>query len=379
MSTAKYNDQAAHEIMVRSRVALLIDYPFFGTLAMRLELVEAPQIKTLDVDGKTLRYNPAYVKAQPTELNRSGMAHEVMHCVFDHCGAGGRGINLNPKKWNYAADYVVNNELHKAGFKIGPGWLYDPQFDGLTTEQVYALIPDPPEDDGGGGGGNGGPQDEVLPGSSDPAQQKADQADWQVATAQAANVAKAAGKLSESLERFLEKLKEPKVDWREQLRRFVTQIAKEDYSWARTNRKMQANGFILPGLYSESCGIIANYSDESGSVEDKIVQAFGAEINAIKEDLRPEKLIVGHFADRVDYVEEFAPDDEFTLVRRTNGGTDFRPIFRHVEAMAQPPVCIIILTDLYGPFPQTPPDIPVLWVCVNEQVAPFGETIHIEV
>ena len=246
----------------------------------------------------------------------------------------------------------------------------------MSAEHIYSLIPDPPPDDGNGGGG---PQDEIKQGTPDPAMAAAQAADWKVATVQAANAAAAVGKLPEELERFIDKLRQNKVDWKTELRRFITQAAKNDYSWARANRKMLPHGYYLPGMHSEECGSIAIYSDESGSVDDAILAAFGAEIAAIQEDLRPEKIVLGHFDTTVSAVEEFAPDDPFEMVRRAGGGTDFRPVIAHAEGLTPTPVCTVVLTDLYGPFPTAPSNIPTLWVSVNKNVAPWGETLHIEV
>jgi predicted metal-dependent peptidase len=371
-------DQPAFVKMTKARTGLLIDQPFFGSLAMRLKLIEEPGIKTLNVDGSIVRYNPTFINSLTSDLAKSALAHEVMHCVLEHCGASGRGINLDPKKWNYAADYAVNDILKKSGFVLGDGWLWDAQYSGMSAEHIYKLIPTPPPDNGGGPG-TGSPQDEVLPGSSDPSTQAQQAADWKLATAQAAQAAKAVGKLSQPLEQFVDKLQKNKVDWKAELRHFLVQAAKNDYAWQRPNRKMLAAGFVLPGLYSESMGQLVIASDESGSVDKAITAAFAAEINAIKEDLRPEKITLQHFDTQVVKVEEFGPDDEFEMKRFAYGGTCFREPIRVASEMEQAPMCMIILTDLYGPFPDTAPEFPVLWVCINELKAPFGTTLHIEV
>ncbi len=266
--------------------------------------------------------------------------------------------------------------MKEAGFELGDSWLHDPQYKDKSAEQIYNMIPDPPEDDSGGGGG-GGPQDELSPGDPDPAVQAQQDVDWQIATTQAATAAKAAGKLSSALDQFVENLKKPKVDWRSELRQFITRIAKNDYAWQRPNRKMLAAGYILPGLFSEEMGKIVVCSDESGSVDPQIMSAFEAEIRAIKDDLRPESTVLLHFDTDVGKVEEFAPDDEFKMKRFCGGGTDFRPVLEKAEEFN--PMCTIVLTDLYGPFPASPPDMPVLWVSVSGQKAPFGDTLHIEV
>lgn len=373
-------NKAAHEKITKARTALLIDAPFFGTLAMRLELVQNPDIPTARVDGKVFEYNPDFImkKENDGDITKSIVAHEVMHCVLEHCGAGGRGINLNPEKWNWACDYVDNDMLVQAGMKLGEGWLHDVQFRGKTAEQIYTMIPDPPPNNGGAPGkGNPGPLDQLKKGVADPAMQQAQAHEWRVATNQAAAAAKAAGKLHESMEKFIEKMNQPKVDWREQLREFITRVAKNDFSWARPNRKMLAQGFWLPGLYSEEMGPLDIASDESGSVSDKIVAAFAAEITAIKEDLRPEKIRLHHFAVEVAKTEEIGPDEPFEMRRFADGGTDFRPVMRKAEHSTPLPCAMVYLTDLEGPFPKDPPPFPVLWVSTTKLTAPFGETIHI--
>jgi hypothetical protein len=40
-------------------------------------------------------------------------------------------------------------------------------------------------------------------------------------------------------------------------------------------------------------------------------------------------------------------------------------------------MCAIYLTDLMGPHGPEP-DFPVLWVCINDSIAPWGETVHID-
>lgn len=378
-------DKKALDALTRARAALLIEQPFFGTLAMRLKLSEDRSISTLATDSQRVIYNPDFINSLEQKHVRSALAHEVFHCVLDHCGASGRGINLDPERWNHAADFVVNDMLVQAGMELGDGWLHDVNWRGKTAEQIYSMLPPSPPGGGGGGGGapskgNPGPLDQLQSGSPDPSVQKMQAAEWKVAATQAANAAKAVGKLHESMEAFVDELKKNKVDWREQLRRFIQTAAKNDYSWARLNRKMLANGFCLPGLYSEEMGSIFIASDESGSVNQEVMAAFAAEIQAIKEDLRPEKIIIGHFAVEMGKVEEFGPDDPFKMTRFCNGGTDFRPVMEYAANLATPPVAMVYLTDLYGPFPDVPPDFPVLWVSITKDLmAPFGETLHIDV
>lgn len=76
-----------------ARSRLLLDHPFFGVLALRLQFVEDTSIPTLAVDGKSIFYNPQFVDDLSDELCRSAIAHEVMHPVLDHMTRrGGRAL-----------------------------------------------------------------------------------------------------------------------------------------------------------------------------------------------------------------------------------------------------------------------------------------------
>lgn len=360
-------DTQAQTQLVKARAGLILDQPFFGALALRLKLVEDSNIKTLAVDGKVIKYNPDFVKTMSLPLTKSALAHEVMHCVFDHMG---RLNEREPKRWNHAGDYVINQTLEDAGFEIGQDWLHSPVFKGMSTDEIYnQLPPDPPGDS----------QDELEPGDPDPAQKAADQREWQIATAQAATAAKAMGKLPGSLERFVDEMMKPQVDWREVLRRFIDQASKNDFSWRRPNRGALAHGVLLPGLFSQSCGKIQSWIDTSGSIDERTLNVFGSEIAAVIEEVRPEETEVGYCDAEISHIDSFKDDDRPTFKMHGGGGTDFRPPFERNETEQITPVCMIYLTDGYGPFPDVEPDYPVLWVMTTDVVAPFGETVRITV
>ncbi len=64
-------------------------------------------------------------------------------------------------------------------------------------------------------------------------------------------------------------------------------------------------------------------------------------------------------------------------IKPAGGGTDFQIIFEyiHLHMTDRPPMCVIILTDGYAPFPQEhlANGIPVLWLLNNENITPRGE------
>lgn len=229
-----------------------------------------------------------------------------------------------------------------------------------------SVMPAPTDDSGGVGDGKPLSAESIAEG-------------WKIAAVQAANAARAQGKLPGSLQRFVDQLIQSKSDWRQRLRQFFLQDARNDYSWARVNKRYASLGFYLPGLYSQELGTVVIVTDDSGSIGDRILQAFGGEIEDIRECGRPERTIVLSCDAAINHVDDLSMDDPFQLKCHGGGGTDFRPPFKWLEEQGIEPACLVYLTDLYGPFPDKPPPYPVLWCSINNQKAPWGETLKVEV
>ncbi len=200
---------------------------------------------------------------------------------------------------------------------------------------------------------------------------------WQQAVQQAAVLAQ--GTLPGSLARIVEQQREPRVDWKAVLRRFVQQAAKADYSWTRPNRRYVAGGLYLPALRNEEVGVLAVAVDTSGSVDAVLLAQFESEIQAIAEDVRPREIRVLYADARVCGTDTFQQGEPVKLKPKGGGGTDFRPVFREIGDWDEPPVCVVYLTDMRGTFPSEPPEVPTLWVTGGRaRSAPFGEVVSAE-
>jgi predicted metal-dependent peptidase len=350
-----------------ARTALVLDHPFFGHLALRLALIEDSNKAggTAATDGRAIYYCPTFVASLPQAQLVGLMAHEVLHPALGHTQR--RGMREH-QRWNVACDYPINSMVLGAGMQLPPDGCVDAELGKLSAEEVYPLLPDDEPEVSGGCGRWGG----VLDAPSGD-----DAAEWQVAVVQAAKAARAMGKCPKSAERLLGELLAPKVDWREALRRFVTERAKSEYSWARPNRRHLANGLILPGLYSWQLGAVAVAIDTSGSIGGPELDTFAAELRGVHEDARPSSLAVLYCDAKVHRVDEFTPCDRVELRAEGGGGTDFRPVFDAIAERDEEPACLIYLTDGYGEFPDCAPSYPVLWVMTTEAEAPFGEVVRL--
>jgi predicted metal-dependent peptidase len=379
-------NEQARQALTRARAVLILDQPFFGTLALRLALAEDERIPTAAVDGRTLFYNPAFLLGLPAPQRLTLVAHEVMHCVLDHIGrCGGRA----PARWGRAADHAANLLLAASGFSPIDGWLCDARYAGMSAEHIYTLLPDdPPQGGAPGPGADGGALDELRApptpggGAADAAARAVLAREWTVATIQAASAAKAAGKLPSHLEALAEQVKDPQVDWRTLLRRFATERCAEDYSWTRPNKRMLVHGLYLPSLHTEALGALDVAVDTSGSMWDRpTLDAMAAELEAIVAEVRPRRVRVLYCDCAVRRVDLIEPGMPFHFRAKGGGGTAFAPVFDWVaarEEQGEPaPAALVYLTDLEGPLGFAPPPYPVLWCSTNAKVAPWGETLRI--
>lgn len=378
--------QADRKIMM-ARSNLVLEQPFFGVLALRLELVDDKTCPTMWTDGTSLGFNPDYVEKLSLDEVTGVIAHEVLHAANGHCWRrGGR----QKEKWNYAADAVVNPIVVDAGFRLPAGGVQSPRgWLGKSVEWVYSQLPDQPGGGGGGGGqGNGDDDGGVGCGEvRDAPSEGVSEGEWQVATIQAANAARQAGNLPGSLSELVKQASQPRVDWRAALLRFVQETSANDYSWRLPNKRYLGlqlpggrQGLYLPTCRSEQMPAIVVAVDTSGSISDTELSSFIGELQSIIDMCHPETttVIQCDAAIASNGVTEYGPDDTLGGVKiHGRGGTDFRPPFDYVTKQGLEPACFIYLTDLEGPFPSAP-EYPTMWVSVNEHhVAPFGETIYL--
>ena len=124
-------ERQAHPAMIRARAALVLDHPFFGSIALRLTLKPDPTCSDLWTDGRTLGFNPSYAAALSEAALIGAQAHEVMHLACAHHVRRGK---RDRALWNKACDFVVNQLLLDAGFSLPQGSVHDPAYAGFSVE-----------------------------------------------------------------------------------------------------------------------------------------------------------------------------------------------------------------------------------------------------
>ena len=387
LDEAKCSEEEAKAaaLLSRCRSHMLINHEssicFFSSLAMRLKLKPDWTIQTAYVDGVHLGFNPLFIQSLTQKEIMGLVVHEVLHIALLHQVRKG---HRNHEKFNVAADLSINDIVLEAGLTLpkdvcivgqGP---FENFPKGLSAEQYYDILPDAPPNPNGGVAGYGVGCGEVrTPGDGSASAVSESEGEWKVAVAQAQNAAKQRGNMSAGLARLVGEVLEPKQNYKEILREFLSSHAKNDSTWRRPNRRFIHENIYLPSNYSEELGDIAIALDTSGSIGAKELQIFASELEAILGAYRCSCNII--YFDAAVHNEHTweTSDGPLVLQPKGGGGTRFEPVFEWVENHEKEFVCLVVLTDLFGSFPKNNPEVSTLWVTYANPkgIAPFGRTI----
>lgn len=370
-------EMMAYDQMTRARANLLIEQPFFGTLAIKLKLVETEDIPTAGTDMERLVFNPKFIAKQSSHQTLGLVAHEVMHCVLSHPLRRGE---RDPELWNVACDHAINLHLLEQGFILPDGGIHDEQYRDMTAEAIYNMLGDDDRPSKGKNPPMWGLVMDPGQGSLTPTSGAALEADWNISIQQAAEVARAAGKLPGSLSDLVGAALEPKIDWRTVMWPFFTDMIDDDYTWRKPNRAYISEDEYLPSMYAEGLGEIAVIFDTSGSCVE-YAQTFWSEAAAVMQQCAPQAIhILQCDTDVTDAVtlDKGCDPHEYVPELKGGGGTMFSPAFDYISEHYPDVVAVVYLTDLESNDFGDEPEYPVLWVSTEKHEAPWGTVTYME-
>ena len=399
-----YGHQSHH--FEKARVKLILDHPFYAVLALHLlekemdmghPFIQQLVLPTCGVDGRYLYVNPEFVKPLTEEERLGLLAHEVMHVVLGHVWPWRRQWR-EPKRWNSAGDYIINDMLRKDGFTLPKGGLHRKEFTiDNSTEEIYEKLEEEEKNGKGGSrptwedifvgmGGQGQPKKDgknpksggAASGELTPKQLEELAQEWKERLIEAVCVAKAKGKLPAGMERLVDDLIKPHVPWYALLEQFVNEIIRDDYNELIHDRRFIQHGIYLPDMYSEGCEVVIGI-DTSGSIGAEEIKIFVSEAVGILRcrTVKNVRIIACDAAVTLD--ETIGPWDEIPADYPGGGGTNFNPVFNLVAEGMKRPACMIYLTDTFGDFPKEPPNYPVLWAGMTKDAkVPWGTYIQFD-
>lgn len=406
-------------------VTLTIKTPFLTAPGMGTEYSLDDTIKTACTNGDVIKFNPSFLANMSTAQVIGLVAHENMHVGLGHPW---RMKHRDAKLWNIACDCQINDMIGGLGYELpDEGVNYDGVIKLLvgagcplaeaqsirneSVEYTYEILrkystqggtPGKPTGDTPGGNPGSNLRDKLPDPTAtvEAADGKAD-ADSKVAEhagrlENAVDMMEKAeandkgiqngtkrssipGKLKSHIRRAIEN----KVDWRSVLWRFSSGQIPADYSYRRVNKFYADDGIYAPVVERIGVGPIAVCLDTSGSINDKLLSLFMAEVEAILDIIRPESIIIIPCDAKVyePGVTVLYPGDTFEKREfGGRGGTSFKPPFEYLAKHDIHVDKVIYLTDMEGTFPADP-GIDTLWVSTVERnaKAPFGDVVVIDI
>ncbi|TIN00998.1 MAG: hypothetical protein E5Y34_11115 [Mesorhizobium sp.] len=359
---------------------------FLGTLMCSVNFMWSEDIDTACTNGIYLKWNPYYFHFLSPKGRQSIIVHELWHVGLMHMLRRG---NRDPKIWNAACDTVLDNMMDLDGYCVDstlfPPELFPPSttfvnhalYGTMPAEEIYDLmvknaVPPPPN--------MGLGMDLIAP---DPGSAQAIQHQVVNNVVGAAHSAalSGAGNLPGEIQVTLNKFLSPKIAWESVLYRFFNELANQDYSWSRPNRRY--SDMYLPSLVDDVGGLdhLVQFQDVSGSITDGDSIRFNSEFKYVKERFEPEKMTFIQFDTKIQKIDVFLKDDPFDEIKIVGrGGTDLRCVRDWI--IANKPTAVVIFSDLEcNPMEPLPADadVPIIWIALNNHKATvnMGTLVHL--
>jgi len=323
---------------------------------------DCPTAKT---DGFNKYYGRKFVEGLSDEELRALVLHENLHVALNHVSRFKQEFRKNAHHMNVCADYVVNDVImhleDTSLCKLPNGALYENKYHNWSVNEILKDLEE--QDKGKGEGGdkrdksrseNLKPLDEHdFEGESQTMTSK----EQQEMTQKIENALKEgsilAGKLGKKVPRAIDELFEPKLDWREMTREFVSATCKgnDEYTWRKFNKRMLPNDLYLPSMENESVGELVIACDTSGSISQHDLTIFATELQSIVDTVTPDLIRILWWDYEVCSEQIFRPDQYQELHKLLKvaggGGTRLSCVSEYITKEQIKAEAIIVFTDGY--------------------------------
>lgn len=373
----------------RAKVKLLTmpQNRFLAYVLMQLPVQYSESVPTGCTDGLSITLNPSFFMNLTEDERLFLLAHETYHVIFSHMT---RLHDRDPHKFNIACDYAINDILYMQAFSLIQGALHDIKYRDMTAEAIYDLLPDSPSDNSNmandidysdpseSEGDNNANQDGKAPNKPQGNIQEQIQSTIQKAALQA-TMDSCRDSIPPAVQRMLDDLSKPKVNWRSVLRRFMLALDKVDTSWTRPNKRYLHQGMYLPHKKSNKLSKITFALDTSGSVSTSMFNQFVSEVASVLHTLKPKVIELIQFDHELQDQQNISHIQDLLAVEFKGCGGTVPDVaisaFNQSDSKA-----LFIITDGYFDVHHPNPNRPVIWVVFDNLnfKPPYGTAIHFE-
>jgi len=376
----------------QAKAKLLVDYPYFGTLASKLELVLNDNIEAFKGDGKKLEYSGNFLDNATISELEFILANGAMHVSLAHeSRKNGRSGWL----WQMATDMAINDMLVENGLDLPYGAQYRKRFQGMYAEEIYAELKSDMireednleyEADDAGDVQNKDNKQKNKENAENQTQlsQEEQEALFQEELLQEQLLAEEAisllerefkkGEAPAQIERFFKIDFIGKIDWRDELKSAIDRHFKDDYTLLPPSKKLISQGIYLPSNVSQTFRIVVAI-DSSGSIDEILLSSFLSEVNFLMSMVARYQIELLVCDEKIKLHKTFYSGEALECEVKGGSGTDFRPVFAFIDKEFDDVKLLLYFTDLQGNFPPQAPQYEVKWVSPKEVEVPFGELI----
>lgn len=373
----------------QAKAKLLVDYPYFGTLASKLELVLNDDIQAFKGDGKKLQYSSMFLENAEVSEIEFILANGAMHTSLAH---ENRQNSRSGWLWQMATDMAINDMLVENGLNRPDEAQYRVRFKGMYAEEIYAELKSDmireddnleyEADDAGDVQEKDKKKEENKESKGQTQMQTPEQIQEEILQEQllaeeaisllATEFKK--GEAPSHMERFFRLDFLSKIDWRDELKSALDRYFRDDYVLIPPNKKFLSQGIYLPSTTSQTFRLVIAV-DSSGSVDDELLSQFLSEVNFLMSLVSHYQIELIVCDDKIHSHRTFYSGESLECDAKGGSGTDFRPVFEFVRNEFDDVKLLLYFTDLEGRFPTEIPSYNVKWVSPKETSVPFGELI----
>ena len=379
----------------QAKAKLLVDYPLFGTIASKLELISNDDIQAFKSDGIKVEYNSDYLQKLSISEMEFIFANGAMHASLAH---ESRRLDRSGWLWQMSTDMAINDMLVENGMDLPDAAQYRVRFKGMYAEEIYAelkadilreednleYVDLDSSDESSKGSEVNGLDESSLCNTSDQKLQseinaeiiQAEQLFSEFAQSILQNEEKA-GTLPLHIEHFFTLHVEGKVDWREELKYAIDRFYKDDYTLMPPDKKFLHAGIYLPSSTSQRFKLVVAV-DSSGSIDEELLNTFLSELNFLMSTIPNYEIDLLICDNKIRAHKTFYNGDILETDISGGGATDFRPIFNFIDENLDDTKLLLYFSDLDGIFPKDEPNYDVKWIVPKELESPFGEVIVLD-
>jgi predicted metal-dependent peptidase len=371
--------------IVKTRVKMLKNSPFFGTLLLHTQWREEESISTAATDGQVLLLNREFMESLSAAHFQSVLLHEMLHMALSHVERMKDKFEIDPQTSNIAADIVVNGIIQDNGLSLPEEAVTDNDLKHLSVREIYSILKQKQEEDPDYLKNKYGYSDanECLKPGKKESGGSSSSTNWNDVINKAKTIAsmKKAGARGAGIRRIFKELFEPRVNWRDALYRYIT-AAKTDFEGF--DRRFVSNGLYLDDLGGSKINIVA-FIDTSASVDEELLGEFVKELRFAVNALPQISGKLYYFDTKLYYQGEIEEINDVPQVQG-GGGTSFKPIMAKLDKLVEEDstssVLGLILTDGFASMHLDEPNCSMMWCIspggINDEEVPFGEVIRIE-